>query len=120
MSRRTALSLRSSRIITSRGWMPWATRLTPGRFWARHPGYRSIELMTCVTCPITRYHPAVVAQKAATVGVLADGRLVAAALGTSCTKRRNVITSRGAPRCPKDSSRPLSAAVEGREPRRCG
>lgn len=34
----------------------------------------SIELMTYVTCPIKRYHPAVVAQKAATVGVLADGR----------------------------------------------
>ena len=33
-----------------------------------------IELMTYVTCPIKRYHPAVVAQKAATVGLLSDGR----------------------------------------------
>jgi G6PDH family F420-dependent oxidoreductase len=33
-----------------------------------------VELMTYVTCPIMRYHPAVVAQKAATVGVLSDGR----------------------------------------------
>lgn len=33
-----------------------------------------VELMTYVTCPILRYHPAVVAQKAATVGVLSDGR----------------------------------------------
>ncbi|GAA0236849.1 LLM class F420-dependent oxidoreductase [Actinomadura nitritigenes] len=33
-----------------------------------------IPLMTFVTCPIMRYHPAVVAQKAATVGVLSDGR----------------------------------------------
>ncbi len=33
-----------------------------------------IELMTYVTCPIVRYHPAVVAQKAATLGVLSDGR----------------------------------------------
>ncbi|NED93976.1 TIGR03557 family F420-dependent LLM class oxidoreductase [Phytoactinopolyspora alkaliphila] len=33
-----------------------------------------IPLMTYVTCPIMRYHPAVVAQKAATVGVLSDGR----------------------------------------------
>jgi G6PDH family F420-dependent oxidoreductase len=33
-----------------------------------------IELMTYVTCPVMRYHPAVVAQKAATVGVLSDGR----------------------------------------------
>jgi len=33
-----------------------------------------VELMTYVTCPTVRYHPAVVAQKAATVGVLSDGR----------------------------------------------
>lgn len=34
----------------------------------------SIDLMTYVTCPIKRYHPAVVAQKAATVALLSDGR----------------------------------------------
>lgn len=34
----------------------------------------TIELMTYVTCPIKRYHPAVVAQKAATVDILSDGR----------------------------------------------
>src|SRR3954465_363124 len=33
-----------------------------------------IPLMTYVTCPILRYHPAVVAQKAATLQILADGR----------------------------------------------
>jgi G6PDH family F420-dependent oxidoreductase len=33
-----------------------------------------VELMTYVTCPIMRYHPAVVAQKAATVDLLSDGR----------------------------------------------
>ena len=33
-----------------------------------------VELMTYVTCPILRYHPAVVAQKAATVQLLSDGR----------------------------------------------
>jgi G6PDH family F420-dependent oxidoreductase len=33
-----------------------------------------IGLMTYVTCPIKRYHPAVVAQKAATMSVLSDGR----------------------------------------------
>lgn len=33
-----------------------------------------IGLMTYVTCPIRRYHPAVVAQKAATVSLLSDGR----------------------------------------------
>jgi G6PDH family F420-dependent oxidoreductase len=34
----------------------------------------SIPLMTYVTCPTLRYHPAVVAQKAATVQILSDGR----------------------------------------------
>lgn len=33
-----------------------------------------IPLMTYVTCPTIRYHPALVAQKAATVAILADGR----------------------------------------------
>ena len=33
-----------------------------------------VELMTYVTCPTMRYHPAVVAQKAATTQILADGR----------------------------------------------
>jgi G6PDH family F420-dependent oxidoreductase len=33
-----------------------------------------IRLMTYVTCPTMRYHPAVVAQKAATVQLLSDGR----------------------------------------------
>lgn len=33
-----------------------------------------IPLMTYVTCPLLRYHPAVVAQKAATVQLLSEGR----------------------------------------------
>jgi G6PDH family F420-dependent oxidoreductase len=33
-----------------------------------------VELMTYVTCPTMRYHPAIVAQKAATLGVLSEGR----------------------------------------------
>jgi G6PDH family F420-dependent oxidoreductase len=33
-----------------------------------------VELMTYVTCPIMRYHPAVVAQQAATLGLLSEGR----------------------------------------------
>jgi G6PDH family F420-dependent oxidoreductase len=33
-----------------------------------------IPLMTYVTCPIKRYHPVVVAQKAATIALLSDGR----------------------------------------------
>jgi G6PDH family F420-dependent oxidoreductase len=35
-----------------------------------------VELMTYVTCPILRYHPAVVAQQAATVGLLSSGRFL--------------------------------------------
>lgn len=37
-----------------------------------------IGLMTYVTCPIKRYHPAVVAQKAATVALLSDHRFTSA------------------------------------------
>jgi G6PDH family F420-dependent oxidoreductase len=33
-----------------------------------------IDLMTYVTCPLFRYHPAVVAQQAATLQILSDGR----------------------------------------------
>lgn len=33
-----------------------------------------VELMTYVTCPIMRYHPSIVAQQAATVGLLSGGR----------------------------------------------
>jgi G6PDH family F420-dependent oxidoreductase len=35
---------------------------------------QSVELMTYVTCPTMRYHPAVVAQQAATLGLLSGGR----------------------------------------------
>ncbi|MCU1571077.1 MAG: F420-dependent glucose-6-phosphate dehydrogenase [Naasia sp.] len=35
-----------------------------------------VELATYVTCPIQRYHPAVVAQKAATLQLLCDGRFI--------------------------------------------
>lgn len=34
----------------------------------------SVELYSYVTCPTIRYHPAIVAQQAATVQILADGR----------------------------------------------
>lgn len=35
-----------------------------------------VDLATFVTCPILRYHPAVVAQKAATLGLLSAGRFM--------------------------------------------
>lgn len=45
-----------------------------------------IEMATLVTCPIIRYHPAVVAQKAATIAVLSDGRFT---LGLGAGERLN-------------------------------
>ncbi len=48
-----------------------------------------IELMTYVTCPTMRYHPAVVAQKAATLQILADGRFT---LGLGSGERLNEHT----------------------------
>jgi G6PDH family F420-dependent oxidoreductase len=33
-----------------------------------------VELISLVTCPIIRYHPAIVAQKAATIGAMSGGR----------------------------------------------
>jgi G6PDH family F420-dependent oxidoreductase len=35
-----------------------------------------VDLYSYVTCPTMRYHPAVVAQQAATVQILADGRFI--------------------------------------------
>jgi G6PDH family F420-dependent oxidoreductase len=45
-----------------------------------------IELATLVTCPIIRYHPAIVAQKAATIGLLSEGRFT---LGLGAGERLN-------------------------------
>src|SRR3954470_749305 len=36
----------------------------------------TVDLMTYVTCPLIRYHPAVVAQQAATVALLSEGRFM--------------------------------------------
>jgi G6PDH family F420-dependent oxidoreductase len=49
-----------------------------------------VDLMTFVTCPILRYHPAVVAQKAATLGVLSDGRFTLG-LGTGENLNEHVV-----------------------------
>jgi G6PDH family F420-dependent oxidoreductase len=54
-----------------------------------------VELMTYVTCPTIRYHPAVVAQQAATVGLLSDGRFT---LGLGAGENLNEhIVARGWP-----------------------
>jgi G6PDH family F420-dependent oxidoreductase len=41
-------------------------------------GTSSVGLSTGLTCPIMRYHPAIVAQAAATIGVMSDGRFTLA------------------------------------------
>jgi len=54
-----------------------------------------VDLMTFVTCPILRYHPAVVAQKAATVGALSEGRFT---LGVGAGENLNEhVVGRGWP-----------------------
>ncbi|MFP5347771.1 MAG: LLM class F420-dependent oxidoreductase [Actinomycetes bacterium] len=56
--------------LTSQGHAPYAWSVLG----AVAQATQRIELMTYVTCPTVRYHPAVVAQKAATLQLLADGR----------------------------------------------
>jgi len=50
----------------------------------------SIPLMTYVTCPTIRYHPVVVAQKAATAALLSDGRFTLG-LGTGENLNEHVV-----------------------------
>ena len=47
---------------------------------------RRMGLMTAVTCPIMRYHPAIIAQATATMGVLSDDRFT---LGLGAGERLN-------------------------------
>src|SRR5919199_2406081 len=49
-----------------------------------------IPLMTYVTVPIIRYHPAIVAQKAATMALLSDGRFTLG-LGTGENLSEHVV-----------------------------
>jgi alkanesulfonate monooxygenase SsuD/methylene tetrahydromethanopterin reductase-like flavin-dependent oxidoreductase (luciferase family) len=54
-----------------------------------------IELATAVTCPFLRYHPAVIAQAAATTALLSDGRFT---LGVGAGERLNEhVVGRGWP-----------------------
>ncbi len=52
-----------------------------------------VELCTYVTCPTMRYHPAVVAQKAATLQILADGRFTLG-LGSGENLNEHVVGGR--------------------------
>src|SRR5437667_10700524 len=46
-----------------------------------------MQLMTMVTCPTVRYHPAIVAQMAATIGLMSDDRFT---LGVGAGENLNV------------------------------
>src|SRR4051794_6756218 len=56
--------------LESQGHAGYAWSILGAAAWATE----RIPLMTYVTCPILRYHPAVVAQKAATMQILSGGR----------------------------------------------
>ncbi|GMA30037.1 LLM class F420-dependent oxidoreductase [Litorihabitans aurantiacus] len=56
--------------LTSQGHAPYAWTVLG----AVAQATERVELMTYVTCPTIRYHPAVVAQKAATLQLLSEGR----------------------------------------------
>src|SRR6201995_208227 len=56
--------------LESQGHSPYAWSVLGAAAQATH----RIPVQTYVTCPTIRYHPAVVAQKAATLQLLSDGR----------------------------------------------
>src|SRR6202046_2580303 len=65
--------------VISDPYQPWlASQGHSGYAWsilgAAAQATERIPLMTYVTCPTIRYHPAIVAQKAATVAILSGGR----------------------------------------------
>jgi G6PDH family F420-dependent oxidoreductase len=65
--------------VTSDHFQPWLEEQGhAGYAWsilgAAAQATERIGLMTYVTCPTLRYHPAIVAQKAATMGILSDDR----------------------------------------------
>jgi G6PDH family F420-dependent oxidoreductase len=78
-------------LVISDHYHPWLTSQSHSAFaWSvlgavAHATDR-IELATMVTCPIMRYHPAIVAQMAATVAVLSDERFT---LGLGAGERLN-------------------------------
>ena len=59
---------------TTRGTTRRATARSCGRSSARSPRRPSLPVTTGVTCPTVRIHPAIIAQAAATSGVMHEGR----------------------------------------------
>ena len=68
-----------------------------------------VGLMTYVTCPTIRYHPAVVAQKAATVQLLAEGRFT---LGSAAARTSTSTSSARAGPTVNDRQDMLREAIE--------
>ncbi|MDX6739181.1 TIGR03557 family F420-dependent LLM class oxidoreductase [Actinocorallia sp. A-T 12471] len=69
-----------------------------------------IRLLTGVTCPTVRYHPAIIAQAAATLGVMSRGRFT---LGVGSGERLNEhVVGEGFPESPKKRQEMLREAVE--------
>ena len=67
--------------VSSDHYFPWLTEMGHAPYaWAMlgavAQATERVELMTYVTCPTTRYHPAIIAQKASTLALLSDGRFV--------------------------------------------
>jgi G6PDH family F420-dependent oxidoreductase len=87
-------------LVISDHYHPWLTSQSHSAFaWsvlgAVAQATDRIELATMVTCPIMRYHPAIVAQMAATVAVLSDERFT---LGLGAGERLNEhVVGRGWP-----------------------
>src|SRR3978361_1804069 len=67
--------------VSSDHYSPWLATQGPAPYaWAVLAAVAQatsrVELATYVTCPTLRYHPAVIAQKSATLQLLADGRFI--------------------------------------------
>src|ERR1700712_1075510 len=74
-----------------------------------------IRLMTYVTCPTMRYHPAVVAQKAATIQLLSDGRFTPGLGAGETLPHRGPRLSGVAAKLwdPPEAAVPIGVAVSG-------
>ena len=71
---------------------------------------RRAELVSLVTCPAVRYHPAIVAQKAATVARMSGGRF-RLGLGSGENLNEHVVGRLAAP--PRRTERPSAATEDG-------
>ncbi len=111
--------------VVSDHYFPWLEELGHSPYaWsvlgATAQATERLPLMTYVTCPIMRYHPAVVAQKAATMGVLSEGRFTLG-LGAGENLNEHVVGQGWPPvnirhemfREPSRSSRCCSKATTG-------